>query len=182
MSSLTAADIAWTMRCHAQEMHHEWITPNVFLYAWESDLLTVSPQGHVHEIEIKTSRSDLKNDMRKPKHGEGLLLKGTLLETGNDKPDTKTKGLIRRPNYFSFAMPCDIHRRPRRLALPAYAGVYTVDEHGRVREERPPVLLHHERISTRQLFLLARRMHHRYWDHLRRSQHAPDTLQLELVG
>lgn len=181
MPALTAADIAWTMRCRAQELHHEWITPNAYLYAWESDLLTVSAQGHVHEIEIKTSRADLKNDMKKPKHGQGLLVKGTDLD---DEGNTKSRPnkLIRRPNFFSFAMPCAIYRAPRPLALPTYAGIYTIDEQGRVREERAPIQLHTERISTWQLFLLARRIHHRYWDQLRRGQHAPDTLQLELAG
>ncbi|MEZ4740405.1 MAG: hypothetical protein R2818_13865 [Flavobacteriales bacterium] len=174
----TAADIAWAMRCHAQELHHEWITPNAYLYAWESDLLTVSAQGHVHEIEIKTSRYDLKNDMKKPKHGDGLLLRGTALSGAEERINRP----IKRPNYFSFAMPCEVFRRPSRLVLPAYAGVYTVDEQGRIREERAPVQLHSERISTRQLFLLARRIHHRYWDQLRRTQHAPDTLCLELAG
>ncbi|HQW04573.1 MAG: hypothetical protein IPH05_12165 [Flavobacteriales bacterium] len=181
MPALTATEIAWSMRCHAQALHHEWITPNAYLYAWESDLITVSALGHVHEIEIKTSRSDLKNDMKKPKHGDGLLVKGTALETeGATKP--KDKRPIRRPNFFSFALPCAIYRARRPVVLPPYAGVYTVDEYGRVREERAPVQLHTERISTRQLFLLARRIHHRYWDQLRRGQHAPDTLQLELAG
>ena len=68
MAELTAADIAWHMRLHAASLGHEWITPNALLYAWESDLITVSPEGLVCEVEIKVSRSDLKHDLRKPKH------------------------------------------------------------------------------------------------------------------
>ncbi|MBK9286862.1 MAG: hypothetical protein IPN38_04050 [Flavobacteriales bacterium] len=57
---LTATDIAWHMRLHATGLRHEWITPNALLYAWESDLLTVTPDGHLCEVEIpKCSRADL---------------------------------------------------------------------------------------------------------------------------
>ena len=96
------------MRCHAQEQHHEWITPNVFLYAWESDLVTVSPLGLVHEIEVKCSRSDLKNDLKKPKHQRGHLVKGiTPHAMGARKQGTKATPHPG-PNYFSFAMPCAV--------------------------------------------------------------------------
>ena len=70
-SALTAADIAWHMRLYAQGLRHEWITPNAILYDWESDLLTVTPDGQVCEVEIKISRADLEQDLVKPKHSQG---------------------------------------------------------------------------------------------------------------
>ena len=187
---LTAADIAWHMRLYAASLRHEWITPNALLYAWESDLLTVTPEGFVCEIEIKVSRNDLKNDLLKPKHAQGMLLNGNFLtkEPGTGFTVNEAQELARqkagalycrRPNYFCFAMPCAVYRKLPFGSLPPYAGVYTVDAEGRVFEERRPIQLHSERISMEDLLGLSRRLHYRYWDELRRGRHeaegvAPD--------
>lgn len=182
---MTAADIAWYMRCYAQEQRHQWITPNAVLYAWESDLLSVDREGLVSEFEIKCTRADLKQDLRKPKHSQGMLKEGTFLlkragvqRTWGEEVEERRRSAgavtCRRPNYFAFAMPCKVFRAGPRLHLPAYAGVYTIDEHGRIREERPPRLLHPKRIASKDLLALSRRIHHRYWNELRRSRHAPD--------
>lgn len=153
--ALTAADIAWHMRQYAARLGHEWITPNALLYPWESDLITVTPEGWVCEVEVKVSRADLKQDLLKPKHRDGLLLNG---------PEGPcARGAPQRPNYFCFAMPCAVRRLPPAIALPRYAGIYTVDEQGRVFEERPPLRLHDARIRPDELLALARKMHHRYW-------------------
>jgi hypothetical protein len=176
----TAADIAWHMRLYASALRHEWITPNAHLYAWESDLLTVSPEGHVCEVEIKISRNDLRQDLLKPKHSQGMLLNGSFMEKPPGVAPTKAEALeleraqagaplCRRPNYFCFAMPCRVYRNGPPLVLPPYAGLYTVDEEGRVFEERRPIQLHSERIAHEDLLALARKIHHRYWEELRRN-------------
>ena len=181
MPALTAADIAWHMRQYAAGLRHEWITPNALLYAWESDLLTVTPQGHVVEVEIKISRSDLAHDLLKPKHGQGMLMNGSFQTKTNGAGPTTAEALemarqragatrCRRPNYFCFAMPCAVYRGLRTVRIPPYAGIYTVDEQGRVFEERRPIQLHTERIATQDLLALARKMHHRYWDQVRRAR------------
>lgn len=177
--SLTAADIAWHMRCYAAGLQHEWITPNALLYAWESDLLTVTRDGQVCEVEVKCSRSDLLHDLKKPKHSQGMLLNGTFMRKRNGKASTRNEAVeearerhgaerCRRPNYFCFALPCTVYRNLHGVALPPYAGIYTVDDEGRVFEEKRPLQLHNERISTNDLLGLARKMHHRYWEELRR--------------
>jgi len=177
---MTAADIAWRMRLFAQGLGHQWITPNVLYYSWESDLLTVTPDGQVCEVEIKVSRNDLRNDLLKPKHSQGMLLNGSFLRKPGDVQPTpaeareeerraRGEATCRRPNFFCFAMPCDVFRKPQPIALPPYAGVYTVDEAGRVFEEKRPIQLHGERITQDDLLDLARRIHHRYWEELRRT-------------
>ncbi len=192
MAKVTAADIAWHMRCHTMALGHQWITPNAMLYAWESDLLTITPTGQVCEIEIKCSRSDFKNDLKKAKHSQGMLMNGSFFEktsgvglTRNEQREHERRlngaTLCRRPNFFCFAMPCKIYRGATPLQIPSYAGVYTVDDQGRVFEERRPIQLHTERISAEDLLDLARRMHHRYWDEIRRARHAPGTLVEEQV-
>jgi hypothetical protein len=188
--SLTAADIAWHMRCYASERKHEWITPNAILYAWESDLLTITPDKQVCEIEIKCSRSDLLHDLLKPKHSQGMLMNGSFFEKpegialthGESKEQQRRREgekLCRRPNYFCFAMPCAIYRKLPFGLLPAYAGVYTVDEEGRVYEEKRPLQLHGDRIALDDLLGLSRRLHHRYWDEIRRARHEPEAPPME---
>ncbi|MBL7963317.1 MAG: hypothetical protein JNM31_05660 [Flavobacteriales bacterium] len=169
MSTLTAFDIAWHMRLFAQGLRHQFITPNVNYYDWESDLLTVTPEGHVCEVEIKISRNDLLNDLLKPKHCEGILLNGSLTHEAAKRG--RSPALARRPNYFCFAMPCEVFRRPKPPVLPPYAGVFTVDDQGRVFEEKRPIQLHGARISQEDLLDLARRIHHRYWHELRHARH-----------
>jgi hypothetical protein len=185
MNDATAAELAWHMHGYATALGHEWITPNALLYAWESDLLTVTPQGFVCEVEIKCSRADLLHDLKKPKHSQGMLMNGSFFEKPAGKGRTRGEQqeeqrrragevLCRRPNYFCFALPCDIYRKLRPGTLPQYAGVYTVDAQGRVYEERRPIQLHTERIVHDDLLALARRMHHRYWNELRRARHTPE--------
>ena len=182
---LTAGDITWHMRCYAADLRHEWITPNAILYAWESDLLTITPDRMVCEIEVKCSRSDLLNDLLKPKHSQGMLMNGSFfrkpeevgLTSGEQREAEREKaGAVRcrRPNYFCFAMPCEVFRKLPFGLLPPYAGVYTVDEEGRVFEERRPVQLHGERISMDDLLGLSRRLHYRYWDVIRRARLTPE--------
>jgi hypothetical protein len=176
MAILTAAEIAWHMRLYAASLGHEWITPNVMLYGWESDLLTVTPQLQMCEIEIKCTLGDLKQDLKKPKHSAGLLMNGSRTGRKTGAEGHPRAIPCRRPNYFCFAMPCAIYRGRSKPHIPSYAGVYTVDEQGRVFEERRPIQLHSEKVPAAELLSLARRIHHRYWDQIRRARHAPDLL------
>lgn len=178
---MTSKDLAWHMYQHARALRHDWVTPNAMLYAWESDLLTVTPQRQVCEVEIKISRGDLLNDLKKPKHSQGMLMNGSFMQKNNGKGITpnelveeqrRVRGetACRRPNYFVFAMPCAVYRKLKGVVLPRYAGVYTVDYEGRVFQERSPIQLHTETVSTDDLLGLARRMHQRYWSALGKSR------------
>jgi len=183
MNFVTASELGWHTYNHAVVLGHEWITPNVLFYAWESDLLTVTSNGMVCELEIKCSRADLLNDLKKPKHAQGMLMNGSFMakdpaknrtpnQTREDLRRNSGMQVCRRPNYFSFAMPCVIYRKLPPGRLPQYAGIYTIDAEGRVFEERAPIQLHTERIAATDLLALAKRMHHRYWNELRKEKHA----------
>lgn len=191
MSRLNAADIAWHMRQYAAGLRHEWITPNAHLFAWESDLLTVTPHGQVCEVEVKISRSDLRNDLLKPKHSQGMLLNGSFFAKSGAVGLTSAEAyeharrvagatLCRRPNYFCFAMPCAVYRARPALRIPPYAGVFTVDDEGRVFEERRPIQLHTERIAHSDLLALARKMHQRYWSLVAKAR--PGRIPVEVAG
>lgn len=173
-NDLVAHDITWHMYQYAASRGHEWITPNAILYDWESDLLTVSPDGFVCEIEIKVSRNDLMHDLKKPKHSAGILLNGTVatpLRSNHNGQHGRTAPV--RPNFFCFAMPCSVFRGMNGRPLPPYAGVYTVDDAGRVFEEKRPILLHDQRITPDARLDLARRMHTRYWGQVARMRGGP---------
>ncbi|MCU0319032.1 MAG: hypothetical protein MUE88_02995 [Flavobacteriales bacterium] len=170
-NDLVAADIAWHMYQYAAGRGHAWITPNTILYDWESDLLTVTPEGFVCEIEIKVSRSDLAHDLEKPKHKAGILLNGMTASPASVPRSVRTERQRPvRPNFFCFALPCSVFRGMQRNSLPPYAGIYTVDDAGRVFEEKRPILLHDQRIASSDLLDLARRMHARYWGQIARAR------------
>ena len=92
---------------------------NLYVYGWESDYLAVMRSGIVHEVEIKVSRADFKNDVahKKDKH---LLLEGNdMLGRFNKK-----SGM---PNYFYYAVPDGLVQPEE---IPEYAGLIYVNPWG----------------------------------------------------
>lgn len=185
LPKLTAKDLQWIARNHAMQHNHEWITPNVQLYAWESDLLSVTGSNLVHEFEVKITKHDLLRDLRKPKHAQQQLVTGRYgrkpvgqthnWEESRALQATEGGGTMRRPNYFWFVMTEAVRQRVDIWKdLPAYAGVLVVmlmhDHEGTPRLQgsiaRPPVRLHTEPLLQGDLITLARRMHHKYWNEL----------------
>lgn len=47
------------------DFEKQLILTNHFLADWEADILLIDADGHSHEIEIKLSKSDFKNDFKK---------------------------------------------------------------------------------------------------------------------
>ena len=50
--------------------------PNVYLYDWESDFISVTRAGYIHEYEIKISKSDFNNDAKSKTHKHEVLQGG----------------------------------------------------------------------------------------------------------
>ena len=85
---------------------------NLYVYGWESDYLIITRSNLAHEIEIKISRADFKNDF---KHKEDKH----LLFEGGDKLGrfSKAGGM---PNYFYYAVPEGLITEEE---VPEYAGL-----------------------------------------------------------
>ena len=90
---------------------------NLYVYGWESDYLAVMHSDIVHEVEIKVSRADFKNDVKNKKN------KHLLLENGN-----KVGGYYGdMPNYFYYAVPNGLIEADE---VPDYAGLIYVSPWG----------------------------------------------------
>ena len=82
---------------------------NLFVYDWESDYIAVTKSDYTYECEIKVSRADFFNDLKKAK-------KHVILESADG-------GGKLRPNYFYYAVPDGLVTPEE---VPEYAGLLYV--------------------------------------------------------
>lgn len=85
---------------------------NMFVYGWESDYLTITKSGYAYECEIKISRGDFFNDLKK--YGKHMILEG--------RESSETT-----PNYFYYAVPEGLVKPEE---TPEYAGLIYVRSYG----------------------------------------------------
>lgn len=111
---------------------HKLCIPNIYLYNWESDLISVTQSNSVFEFEIKCSKWDYLNDFKKEaKHESFKLLRGVL-------------GI---PNYFYYVCPdglIDIND------IPEYCGLLYVMQYGmkkHIKEKKKAPVLHSEKLK-----------------------------------
>lgn len=102
---ITEHDIQKGLYAHLYFLGWRLFLPNVRFFDWESDYLAFNLDGQIHEFEIKTSRADFLNDLKKPKH--------CRLRNGRYSD-------YRIPNFFTFVLP---HGMVRRYDMPEYAGL-----------------------------------------------------------
>ena len=129
----------------ANRKGHQSIIPNIYVYSWESDMISITKAGYLHEYEIKITKSDFKADMKKQK-------KHQILE----------KGLTaNRPNYFWYVCPdCIIKYED----IPAYAGViYIGENYIRWNKRRKAPLLHKEKVREYILQKMINSFTAKYW-------------------
>lgn len=88
---------------------------NLYIYGWESDYLAVMHSGIMHEVEIKVTKADFKNDF-KNKQDKHLLLEGK----GKLGKFSGKQGM---PNYFYYAVPEGVVTPEE---VPEYAGLIYV--------------------------------------------------------
>lgn len=128
-----------------------FLIPNTYIKDWfECDIIGVKDSGYVHEIEIKMSRSDYKEDYKKTVKLKGKsLFKHDLMQDG--------QGPI---NYFSFLTPKGLLNIED---VPANYGLYEFD--GRyVRCLRAPKILHRRKADNDFKHHCLRNVVYKYWD------------------
>lgn len=107
---------------------------NAFIKRFESDFITITKAGYMHEIEIKVDRSDFKADFAKVLRRYNHKIKDY---EESDKHEMIKSGLYGLKT-FSFATPVGLLHP---AAIPDYCGFYEVMESGFVNTvKKPPVL------------------------------------------
>jgi hypothetical protein len=137
-------------RDFAKQKRHVLAVPNCkALYPrGESDLISVTEAGLVHEFEIKTSKSDFERDFRDKSFKHEVL-----------EEQAPTEGKCT-PNYFWFAMPRNVCKE---VEVPEYAGKMCVSSSGcEVRKDASR--RHSDHITDRARKYLERGVTVRYWD------------------
>lgn len=145
---MTESDIQKVIyRNFIKDKRHVLAVPNCkALYPrGESDLISVTPAGRVHEFEIKKSRTDFKSEFRRKER------KHNILEEGKN-PDGKCL-----PNYFWFATKFGLD-----VDVPDYAGHLIVGASGCEVQKKAPTL-HGDNITDRAREYLERGATVRLW-------------------
>lgn len=121
----------------------------------ETDLLVVKRDGYIYDVEIKVSRSDFFNDMKKfrkhciienghfsyPHLHSSAETGERMMHEANTPIPTKD-----RPNRFYFAVPENLISISD---VPSYAGLFFVMPDGTVKKVKEAKLLHRELIDYR---------------------------------
>jgi hypothetical protein len=153
----------------------QYSVPNIYLYSWESDFLSVTRAGRVHEYEIKVTKADFAADA-------GKVEKHQIMETGfrdlnqyermkvEDKelrgweiPEFITTKMTadkrmpgKRPNYFWYVCPDHVTE-----TVPNYAGLIYCKPYLKIVKEAP--LLHKEKITDTMEKKILTAFYYRYW-------------------
>jgi len=144
--------------------------PNVYLYSWESDFISVTRSGYIHEFEIKCSKADYHKDHKNKQEKHCVLARGyrelnfwekksianNVPLFNQDKLTSDKKILKNRPNYFWYVCPPDIITE-----IPDYAGLMYIRGLNTVIKKAPK--LHNTKITDYQKLKLLASMYHRYW-------------------
>lgn len=141
--------------------HFDWrknlIVPNVSWGAGlhECDMLILSKSGCATEIEIKTSRADLKRDAGK-EHQHGMKVS----EPGD--PPWRPSG-VDKIKYLYFALPEKICNCQVIHMIPEQAGIITVAEYGFIDIVRKPIDKSKYKFDDKEMYNIARLGTMRIW-------------------
>jgi len=139
---------------------HQYIIPNIYLGLLESDMISVTKAGFIHEYEIKLGLQDFKADFKKTKHAH----------MGNNHRQFR--------NYFWFVAPAGLIDEKD---IPEYAGFIEIHDRREVfsggklgnmvcSEPKRPKRLHLRKINSHQKDEIARKLETRYWRMRKRIQ------------
>lgn len=160
---------------------HVIVAPNIYLYLWESDLLSVTRAHLVHEYEIKVSRTDFIADRKKTDRHR-------ILTTGKREArpwERESEYVASRPNYFWYVAPEGL--LSPMTDIPEHAGLMEVRAFqqwdktlrlGTIVVKNAP-RLHREKISDKQFIEIGRKMAFRYWRAMLDENKQPEETQEE---
>lgn len=104
---------------------HATAINNTTVYGWESDLLTVTRAGIVHEFEVKVDRSDLLGELRAL--GDAKLRRSdSVFKRGRARTLRGLRPSMKRPNHFWIATVPDVVATDE---LPDFVGHVVVNYH-----------------------------------------------------
>lgn len=157
---------------HSYYVGRLYEAPNIYLYNWESDFISVTRSGFVHEYEIKLTVADFMNESKNKKFKHQVLTTGCRALRGYERkymsaPDSgywlrlklneMGKVIERRPNYFWYVCPEGMLKR-----VPLYAGLIHLTKYG-MKVVRKASLLHKEKIPPDIERKMLVSLYHRYW-------------------
>lgn len=126
----------------------------VFHNSWESDYLALTKSGYLYEGEVKISRADFKNDMKKKRKHQ--VLEGTYQPKMIDKWEKgkrvgKEEEKVLKPHYFFYAVPENLITEDE---VPEYAGlVYMTETFPYFYWKKKAPKLHNEKYTGEELNL-----------------------------
>lgn len=149
----------WTEKLAQDKLRLYFMAPNtkkyemmnLFIYGWESDYLAVTKSMVAYEVEIKISKEDFKNDLKKKTD------KHLLFENG-DMAGRFPKGSPM-PNYFYYAVPDGLILP---ADIPSYAGLIYLHPWG-VSFEKEPKKLTDEKFDPDKM-KLADKFYYNMWN------------------
>jgi len=152
-------------------LHHMLVVPNTLVFGWESDVVSVTTSGYMHEFECKVTEEDLRADSRKEKFQQ-------IIEYSVNSERNKNKFTGRKPpNYFWYIVPSGLCIPD---VLPVFAGLIYWDEiKWRMDVIRKAQRLHTDKVTAREWQFLARSLMFKYWKLRTRTKVSPAVKAIE---
>lgn len=151
---------------------HDCMCPNIYLFDWESDLVSVTNAGFIYEYEIKISRGDFKADEKKRQKWD-ILRNGSCdveVHQGYDREAHKWNSTVERkpkprPARFWYACPAGLIAAEM---LPDFAGLLWITAGdcvaGCIVEiVKPAPQLHSIKATAEQYAQIGIALRYRYW-------------------
>lgn len=133
------------------------ITELSTLVRFETDILSLSNAGYATGVEIKISKSDLKNDLKKNQWARAMGLKGHIYKKMS--PDKWLEFYFEPYKYFYYAVPYNLVQDTIKQ-VPEWCGIMSVyknkDNPAVVSIIRKPKIIGNKKWSEKDKFKLAR--------------------------
>jgi hypothetical protein len=152
MTRMSERSMQDALYIECSRVRHRLIVPNVQVFGWESDLVSVTANDFIVEYEIKISRKDFKKDVEKYRHQVLRRLRHAPIPGW--LPDGRRLGAA----YLYYVVTPDIVKLEE---VPEHAGLMVVN--GMVETIKKAPKLHTTKITSGQRQWLERSLTARFW-------------------